>query len=77
MWLKNKSAARLGWPEPYRLRGDQGGQTATVAQAIFILSKRSINRVPCAASSEVTGVGGWAALSYSDVSAMFQVSSAS
>ena len=40
MWLKNKSAARLGWPEPYRLRGDQGGQTATVAQAIFILSKQ-------------------------------------
>ena len=36
-----------------------------------------INRVPCSTSSDVIGVGGQAARSYSDVSAMFQGSSAS
>ena len=40
-------------------------------------SKRSINRVPCSTSSDVIGVGGQAARSYSDVSAIFHGSSAS
>ena len=39
-------------------------------------SKRSINHVPCLTSSDVIGVGGQAARSYSDGSAMFQGSSA-
>ena len=36
--LPDCCAARLGRPEPHRLRGAPEGQTATVAQAIFILT---------------------------------------
>ena len=36
MWLKNKSAARLGWPEVHRLRCNPERQAATVAKSRFI-----------------------------------------